>query len=110
MEAPGNGLLIKVINYFTASSLSILVFFFGFLFFVFCFVLSFFFLFFFCCTDCEPGCFFSKWQTHLLLLAILLLGFARDFLATEKNRPSTVKELECDFNYRCSIFPLFRTP
>ena len=108
MEAPGNGLLIKVINYFTASSLSILVFFFGFLVFVlFC---LFFVVVVFFCTDCKPGCFFSKWQTHLLLLAILLLGFARDFLATEKNRPSTVKELECDFNYRCSIFPLFRTP
>ena len=29
-------------------------------------------------------------------------------LATEKNRPSTVKELECDFNCRCSMFPLSR--
>ena len=45
----GNGLLIKVINYFTASSLSILVyyFFFGFLFFVLFCLFIFLFIFFF---------------------------------------------------------------
>ena len=32
-------------------------------------------------------------------------------LATEKkNKPKTVEELECDFNCRCSIFPLSCTP